>query len=162
MSPGPKKKLLFVCLGNICRSPLAHAAFDAHVKKAGLSDTFFTESSGTGGWHTGENADPRTREVGAKNGVPVDHLARKFHASDLREYDLILAMDKANLRDILRHAKSPEEKKKVRLMRDFDPSPGDGEVPDPYYGGPADFQNVFDIVDRSTKNLLDRILAHEI
>jgi protein-tyrosine phosphatase len=150
---------MFVCLGNICRSPLAHALFEKDINEAGLSDIVEIESSGTGAWHLGELPDSRMRKEAASHGVEMTHRARKFQATDLDKYDLVLAMDESNYRDILSlGTPSDEYKSKVRLFREFDPEVSEAEeVPDPYYGGREGFKNVYDIVQRTSLNIVDKI-----
>jgi protein-tyrosine phosphatase len=152
-------KLCFVCLGNICRSPTAEGIFIHKVKEAGLESYFYIDSAGTAAYHTGEKANSRSQETANKYGVHLPSVARRFEYPDLEEFDLILAMDSSNLtnlEDIDRKGKFTE---KIKLMRDFDPSPEDGEVPDPYYGGQMGFENVFQILDRSCENLLNSLKA---
>jgi low molecular weight protein-tyrosine phosphatase len=146
-------KVMFVCLGNICRSPLAHAVFEHRAAGEGLD--IFTESCGTGAWHVGEPADARMRSTAKGHGVSINHYARRFQPSDLDEYDLIIPMDKANFKDIQRYA-GPEHKDKIHLMREWDPE-GGTDVPDPWYGGPEGFETVYEIVDRSCRVLVDEL-----
>jgi len=154
-----KTKIMFVCLGNICRSPLAHAVFDHEAATRGAGDLFETESSGTAAYHEGEPADARMRETALAHGVRIDHRARHLKKADLDNYDLILAMDRANLAGILKLAANPQQREKIRLFRDFDGQAGpDAEVPDPYYGGPEGFEEVFRIADRTCAGLLDQLL----
>ncbi len=151
-------KILFVCLGNICRSPAAHAAFDHHAKTLGRSQEFITESCGLGDWHVGQNADERMRATSKKFGINLDHKARHFQASDLDTYDYIFPMDEENQKGILRFAKTEAHRAKVKLFRTFDPeAQGDLIVPDPYYKGQAEFENVFLMVERTAKNFLKNI-----
>ncbi len=152
------KKVMFVCLGNICRSPLAHAVFEKRAFEAGLD--IKVESCGTGAWHVGEPADSRMRRTAESHGVTINHLARKFQPSDLKEYDLIIPMDKANRKELQRVADA-EQLKKIRLMREWDPK-GGAEVPDPWYGGPEGFETVFEIVDRSCAALVDELLSESV
>ncbi len=140
-------------MGNICRSPLAHAVFENMARQEGLD--IFVESCGMGAWHVGEPADSRMRKTASRHGVNIDHLARRFQPSDLDEYDLIIPMDKSNLKDLKRYMK-PEHQEKVVLMREWDPQ-GPGEVPDPWYGGPEGFETVFTIVERTSRALLDDV-----
>lgn len=147
--------VLFVCLGNICRSPLAEGIFLHKIKEAGLEDQVSADSCGTGGWHLGELADPRSREVAEKYGIVLPSRARKLHADDFEQYDVILAMDQSNLRDIQAEARRNRGgKASVYLMRDFDLQGKGEDVPDPYYGGPQGFENVYHMLDRSTTSLL--------
>jgi protein-tyrosine phosphatase len=148
-------RVLFVCLGNICRSPLAEGVFRKTVERAGLEGQFEIDSAGTGGWHVGDPPDPRMQETAARHGIDISTLrARRFRASDFEEYDLILAMDRQNLHDILRMAMAGQ-RSRVKLFRAFDPDEaGSLDVPDPYYGGRDGFEDVFEIVSRTSNNLL--------
>ncbi|MDA3958489.1 low molecular weight protein-tyrosine-phosphatase [Oceanispirochaeta sp.] len=146
-------KVMFVCLGNICRSPLAHAIFEKRAEEAGLN--ILTESCGMGTWHLGDPADPRMRRTAQDHGVIIDHYSRRFEPSDLDEYDLIIPMDKSNLKDIRAYATSHHEEK-IHLMREWDPQ-GGTDVPDPWYGGPEGFEAVYEIVDRSCRVLVDKL-----
>ena len=151
-----KKKVLFVCLGNICRSPLAEGIFRQKVEEAGLTSAFEIDSCGTSAFHIGEQPDPRTRANAAENGVYLNHQARQFRQADFEAFDYILPMDQSNYRNVV-SLEPAEAKAQVIKMRDFDPvSPG-ADVPDPYYGGERGFQDVFDILDRSTARLLAQI-----
>lgn len=153
-------RIQFVCLGNICRSPLAEAVFRDHVEQADLGDYFDIASSGTGDWHVGDPADPRMQETAAQHGVPLEgHRARQFSTDDLQAFDHIFVMDKDNLHDVLYLDEQDEHNGKVRLFREFDPQPGDFQVPDPYYGGQDGFETVYKIVDRTAAELLDRLIA---
>jgi protein-tyrosine phosphatase len=152
--------VLFVCLGNICRSPLAEAVFRGVVTEAGLEDRFRIDSAGTSGYHAGEPPDRRTAAVAARRGVTVDGRSRKMLASDLRAFDYVLVMDAENLRAVQRLAAGagPGAAPEIRLFREFD-ADGDGDldVPDPYYGGAGGFEEVHDLVERSARGLLDHI-----
>jgi protein-tyrosine phosphatase len=149
-----KKKILFVCLGNICRSPLAEAIFKHKVKERGLDHQFEADSCGTANYHIGDTPDERTNRNAQKNGIRISHRGRQLSATDLETFDLIFAMDESNFRNIMRLENSEAHAKKISLMRAFDPL-GSGDVPDPYYGGERGFQEVFDILDRSLDNFLD-------
>lgn len=152
-------RVQFVCLGNICRSPLAEAVFRDRVAQAGLDEHFDIESSGTGDWHVGDGADRRMRETAQKHGLSLEeHTASQFTARDLEEYDHVFAMDKDNLHDILYFDEDDEHSGKVRLFREFDPEPGDYQVPDPYHGGREGFERVYSIVDRTSEKLLERLI----
>lgn len=152
-------RIQFVCLGNICRSPLAEVVFREQVEQTGLASHFEIASSGTGDWHVGDSADRRMQEMAARHGVSLDaHCATQFAADDLAVYDHILVMDKNNLHDVLSLDEDDEHNGKVRLFREFDPEPGDFQVPDPYYGGHDGFENVYRIVKRTAERLLDRLI----
>lgn len=155
-----KTSVLFVCLGNICRSPLAEGIFTHLVEQRGLSDRFHIDSCGTGGWHVGNPPDPRSVLVASKYGLDISHLrARQFDAaSDPHEYDWLIVMDRSNHADLIDMG-SPEHK--VRLMRSYDLSVRDGErdVPDPYYGGDDGFDKVYEMLMRACEGMLDSITA---
>lgn len=149
------KKILFVCLGNICRSPLAEAIFDAKVKSKGLEGTFSSDSAGTANYHIGSAPDPRSVEVAKKHGIPINHKGRQISMQDSKEFDYILAMDASNFRNII-HALG-EKPEGLYLMRDFDPENKGADVPDPYYGGQNGFEDVYQMLDRSIDELIDFI-----
>lgn len=152
-----KARVLFVCLGNICRSPLGAAILKKKIRENGMNSWVEVDSCGTSNYHIGDGADPRTIANATKNGVAIDHSARQLTAEDLDRFDFIFAMDKSNYQNILRLASDDQRfRDKVRMMRDFDPLSKGGEVPDPYHGGEQGFQQVFDILDRAT----DHFIAH--
>lgn len=143
--------VLFVCLGNICRSPLAEGIF-LHLAQEAGRDELEADSAGTGGYHEGEPADSRSIAVGERHGVAVPSISRKVRDSDFEEFDLIVAMDAKNLADLKARCPSAALDRLV-LMRDYDPE-GKGDVPDPYYGGPRGFDDVYDMLERSCRALL--------
>lgn len=157
-------RVLFVCLGNICRSPLAEGVFRDLLRERDLEHRFSVDSAGTGSWHVGEKPDRRMRTLATDKGLSIGDLrARQFVAADLDEFDHVLAMDKNNLHDILFLDRDESRSHKVRLFREFDPEPGDFQVPDPYYGGDEGFENVYRIVRRTAESLLDRLVEeHEL
>ena len=148
-------KVLFVCLGNICRSPTAHGVMQKLVDDAGLASRVSIDSAGTGDWHVGELPDPRSREAALLRGYDLTHRARQVTADDFERFDLILAMDRSNLR----HLKTmPQGKARVDLLRAFDPSaPAGAEVPDPYSGGGEDFERVLDICESACAGVLEYV-----
>lgn len=149
-------KILFVCLGNICRSPLAEAVFKHKIKGSALESMVEADSCGTSNYHIGDPPDTRTIANALKNGVSIKHLGRQLCIDDFDEFNYILAMDHSNHRNILKLATVDHHTQKVMLMRDFDPMGKGLEVPDPYYGGEQGFQEVFDILDRS----MDQFVKH--
>lgn len=147
-------KILFVCLGNICRSPLAAAIFNHKVKALKLDHLLQSDSCGTGNYHIGGAADDRSIAVARKNGIEIQHVVRQLTIDDLVAFDHIIAMDNNNLTNIKRLPSDTENFDKVKLMRDYDPH-GKGNVPDPYYGTEKDFKEVYDILDRSMDSFID-------
>ncbi|EHN78739.1 low molecular weight protein-tyrosine-phosphatase [Streptomyces coelicoflavus] len=149
-------RVCFVCTGNICRSPMAEAVFHARVADAGLDDLVEADSAGTGGWHEGEGADPRTVAVLAENGYGLDHTARQFQQSWFSRLDLVVALDAGHLRALRRLAPTERDAAKVRLLRSYDPAAdgGDLDVPDPYYGGPDGFGECLEMVEAASTGLL--------
>jgi protein-tyrosine phosphatase len=148
-------KLLFVCLGNICRSPTAHGVMQKLVDDAGLSSRIAIDSAGTGNWHVGELPDPRSREAALVRGYDLSHRARQVTREDFDRFDLILAMDRSNLHNLRAIANGPA---RVELLRAFDPSaPPGAEVPDPYSGDGDDFEKVLDICERACAGLLAHV-----
>lgn len=152
-------KICFVCLGNICRSPTAEGIFQHLVEEQGLSDYFEIDSAGTSAYHEGEAANSDSRHTAKKHGIPLHSKARQFQSPDLDYFDLILVMDDSNYANILRLA-SDHHEDKIGRIRNFDPDPGNGQVPDPYAGGIDGFENVFQIVKRSCKELLNELKPH--
>lgn len=153
-----KIKVLFVCLGNICRSPMAEAHFIAHVRNAGLEDRFLIDSAGTSGHHAGEKADSRMRYTAGAHGIDIQSRSRQLLRSDLMEFDYILAMDRSNQRNILALDRGVNPMRaKLHLMREFETDPDNLDVPDPYYGGQDGFEEVYAMLKESTANLLKSI-----
>ncbi|USN99357.1 MAG: low molecular weight phosphotyrosine protein phosphatase [Phycisphaeraceae bacterium] len=149
--------VLFLCMGNICRSPLAEGIFVHLARERGVADRFLVDSCGTGGWHVGHRPDPRSIAVAERHGVDLPSRARQLDAAgDRAAFDLIVAMDRENRADALA-AGVPREK--VVLMRDFAPgTPKDSDVPDPYYGGPDGFDRVYAMLVAACGGLLDHLL----
>ncbi|GAB2688729.1 low molecular weight protein-tyrosine-phosphatase [Saccharopolyspora gloriosae] len=142
----------FICTGNICRSPMAAVVFREHVRRAGLEDQVEVSSAGTGPWHIGEGADPRTLKVLADHGYPTEHVAAQLGDEHL-DADLLLAMDAGHLRVVRDALGEPE---RVRLLRSFDPVAADGaEVPDPYFGGDRGFEDVLAMIEAAVPGLLE-------
>ncbi len=144
-----QKKIVFVCLGNICRSPLAEAIFKDKVKAKKIAHYFEVDSCGTSNYQIGDQPDSRTQANAAKHGIAMNHIARQLKKQDLDYFDLIVAMDRKNHQHIMSLAESEVHHNKIILMRDFDAHAKGTDVPDPYYGGEKNFQEVFEILDRS-------------
>jgi len=153
-------KLCFVCLGNICRSPTAEGLFIHKVREQGLQSYFYIDSAGTAAYHVGEGANSKSQATANKHGVHLPSKARKFEYADLEEFDLILAMDSENFTNIRQLDRKGKFDSKIKMMRDFDSTPEDGSVPDPYYGGLQGFENVFQILNRSCDVLLNELKKH--
>ncbi|TKW11699.1 hypothetical protein SEVIR_6G250400v4 [Setaria viridis] len=159
--------VLFVCLGNICRSPAAEAVFRNLVSKRGLDSKFHIDSAGTIGYHEGNKADSRMRSASKKRGIEVTSISRPIKPSDFRDFDLILAMDRQNYEDILNSFERWRHKEplpdsapnKVKLMCSYCKRHTESEVPDPYYGGPQGFEKVLDLLEDACESLLDSIVA---
>ncbi|EHR59742.1 protein-tyrosine-phosphatase [Saccharomonospora cyanea NA-134] len=144
--------IVFVCSGNICRSPMAEIVFRHRLAEHGLSDAVTVRSAGTGGWHVGEPADPRARAILRARGYPVDHVACQVGPEHL-DADLLLAADKSHLREL---RVLVDDLDRVRLLRSFDPTaPVDAEVPDPYYGGDEGFAEVLGMIERAVDGLVE-------
>jgi protein-tyrosine phosphatase len=151
-------RVCFVCTGNICRSPVAEIVFRARVKEAGLDCLVEVDSAGTGGWHEGDGADPRTMAVLEQNGYATGHTARQFQSSWFSRLDLVIALDSGHLAALRRLAPTELDARKVRLLRSYDPAAGDDlDVPDPYYGGAEGFQECLEMVEAASAGLLDAV-----
>jgi protein-tyrosine-phosphatase len=149
-------KILFVCLGNICRSPMAESVMNYHIKSKNFQTQFFCDSAGTGHWHVGSEPDTRTLAVGKEFDLEFDHQARIVQSKDFQDFDYIICMDQNNLKDIsgMMPAVANAE---ILLMRKFDPE-GSGNVPDPYYGDRKDFIHVYRILSRSCESFLEHLI----
>ncbi|RMG10950.1 MAG: low molecular weight phosphotyrosine protein phosphatase [Deltaproteobacteria bacterium] len=150
-------RVVFVCLGNICRSPLAEVVLRHKAAARGVSGRLAIESRGTGAWHVGEPMDARMQRTAARHGVTGETVAQRFRETDY-DFDLILSMDPERHRELLAGA-PPHRRRHIVPFRRFDPEGGEAEgVPDPYYGGEAGFETVYEIVDRTCEALLDALL----
>lgn len=155
-----KIKVLFICMGNICRSPTAEGVFRHLVESRNLSDQIFIDSAGTHAYHVGEQPDRRSQQVALQRGIDMSsQRARKVESDDFDDFDYVLAMDNANYRDLKNQA-SPAGRKKLHLFMDFAKGWSEAEVPDPYYGGSNGFDRVFDMVEAASDGLLNDILEN--
>jgi protein-tyrosine phosphatase len=155
-------RILFVCMGNICRSPTAEGVMRRLLEDAGLDDRVEVESAGTGGWHVGEPPDERATLAARRRGITLSGAAQQVTPGDFRRFDLLIALDRANLRELLALAPDEDAAEKVRLLREFDPAAdGDLDVPDPYYGGDRGFETVLDMVEAACRGLIDELRAAE-
>lgn len=153
-----KIHVLFVCLGNICRSPAAEAVFKKIVERKKLDEKFFVDSAGTAGHHEGEEADPRTIEHSKKRGFEVTSISRPFlSATDFAKFDYIVAMDNANYDDLLQFDSQKKFTKKIYKIVQFCTSVSAKEVPDPYYGGPESFELMLNILEDACQGLFEKI-----
>jgi len=153
-------RILFVCMGNICRSPTAEGVMRHLVREAGLEDEIVIDSAGTGGWHAGDPPDRRATAAARARGVTLEGGARQLTVDDFEAFDLLLAMDRDNLAGIRALAPDEDAAGKARLLREYDPASAgapDLDVPDPYYGGPQGFETVLDQVEAACRGLLDEI-----
>ncbi|MCB2201241.1 low molecular weight phosphotyrosine protein phosphatase [bacterium] len=153
-----KIKILFVCLGNICRSPSAEAIFRGYVEKKGLTKEFEIDSAGTSAYHQGEPADARMRRHASKRGYQLTSLSRKFDpAADFDHFDIIIAMDRDNMHDLKQMARNKKDEEKLMLMTDFSSAFDYNYVPDPYYGGDKGFELVIDLLEDASSGLFNHL-----
>ena len=151
---------MFVCLGNICRSPVAEAVFANLVNEKKLNKKYSADSSGTSAYHIGADPDPRMQAAAERNGVEMSHKAQQFTKDHFNKFDLIFAMDNSNYDDIISLTQNSRHREKVHLFREFDPNVAStkADVPDPYYrGGMEAFNEVFEIVSRTSEEILNRL-----
>lgn len=151
-------RLLFVCLGNICRSPTAEGVMRHLLVEEGLAEAVELDSAGTGDWHVGHAPDERSAGAASERGIELSGQARQVALEDFETYDLILAMDRSNHADLLALAPDADARERVRLLREYDPEAVAAaalEVPDPYYGGADGFEEVLDVVTRACEGLLE-------
>ncbi len=153
-----KQRILFVCLGNICRSPSAEALCKSLVKQKGLEDRFEIDSAGLSEWHTGEPADQRMREQAFKRDIVIDSISRPFDAdSDFDRFDYIIGMDDENIHELKKRARNPADLAKIHGITDFRKKYDYPEIPDPYHGGENGFKLVLDLLEDSCQGLLEAI-----
>ena len=154
-------RLLFVCLGNICRSPTAEGLMRHILEREGLAGEIEVESAGTGNWHVGSPPDRRASAAAATRGYELRGKARQVDVADFRRYDLLIAMDRANRNELIMLAPDTRAREKIKMLREFDPEVGEAErtpdVPDPYYGPADGFDDVVEIIERSCRGLLEAI-----
>lgn len=150
-------RVLFVCMGNICRSPAAEGVFKHLIRKHRLEAQFEVDSAGTHGYHVGEAPDPRTQRAASSRGYDLSSIrARKVAPQDLAYFDLVLAMDRHNVESLVNIC-PPEHRKKIRLLMDYAPNFDDDEVPDPYYGLGHGFDLVIDMVEDASRGLISEL-----
>ena len=151
-----KKRILFVCLGNICRSPSAEAIMKYYVKERGLEEQYYIDSAGISGYHSGDPADRRMQSHAIRRGYDLTSLSRMFYLdADFSDFDMIIGMDDQNIRDLQRMATSEEERNKIHKMTDFcQRFSYRDSVPDPYYGGDSGFELVLDLLEDAVEGLL--------
>ncbi|MDR1678503.1 MAG: low molecular weight phosphotyrosine protein phosphatase [Prevotellaceae bacterium] len=152
-----KKSILFVCMGNICRSPMAEGIMHRLVEERELNAFFKIDSAGTIGYHEGELPDPRMRKHAAARGYELTHRSRPIRTSDFDRFDLIIGMDDNNIAVLEREAPSPEAQAKIHRMAEFFTKADIDHVPDPYYGGSAGFDLVIDLLEDGCENLLNSL-----
>ena len=152
------KKILFVCLGNICRSPAAEAILKKRLTDQNIQDNFYVDSAGTAGYHVGESSDPRMIGYAAKRGYNMDHITRKFNpAKDFVRFDYIITMDNENFEDVKSHDNLNRFSHKIFKITDFCKNMKVDEVPDPYYEGEEGFNGVLDILEDGVNGLLEKL-----
>jgi protein-tyrosine phosphatase len=160
MEKNMSKKILFVCLGNICRSPAAQGVMERLIEENGLQALFSVDSAGIGSWHAGQLPDRRMRQHAQRRGLSLTHPARQVRAIDFERFDYIIGMDDENIHDLRRLAPSQEAAGHILCLADFlRHHPGQTTVPDPYYGGPQDFELALDLIEDACATLLDWLLV---
>ncbi|MEK7952761.1 low molecular weight protein-tyrosine-phosphatase [Luteolibacter soli] len=150
-------RVLFVCMGNICRSPAAEIVFRHQVADAGLNDAIEIDSAGTIGYHAGKGPDPRMADTLRRRGYTIEGRSRQVTAEDLRDFDLLLAADEDNLADLRRLDRTGTHREKIRLLVEYCVEKEANHVPDPYYGGQRGFEDVADLVEDACQGLLDTL-----
>lgn len=153
-------RVLFVCLGNICRSPTAEGVARGLAESRGLDGAIEFDSAGTAGWHSGSEADERSRAAASVRGFELTSRARRVEPEDFERFDLLVAMDSDNQAELISIAPDADAAERVRMLREFDPASaeaGELDVPDPYYGGADGFEHVLDVVETACEGLLDEL-----
>lgn len=154
-----KQRLLFVCLGNICRSPAAEGIMQRLVDERGLTNQFHIESAAIGPWHVGELPDSRMRRCGSRHGYDFSSRAQQLDATFFGRFDLIIGMDHENIRAITAKARSEADRQKIRLMADYlRHHPSQPTIPDPYYGAERDFERVIELLEDACEGLLEELI----
>jgi protein-tyrosine phosphatase len=154
-------RICFVCLGNICRSPLAEGIFVHLITSKNISNEFFVASAGVGSWNVGKPPDQRSQEIASMHGITLFGLAKQFKKEDFSKFDWIIAMDLENQATLKEIAPTVEDDAKIHLLREFDLEAGqDLNVPDPYYGNSENFEIVYQIIERSCRNLFNTLIDH--
>ncbi len=164
-APKEKTRVLFVCLGNICRSPAAQGIMQALVDEAGETDRWEIDSAGTGGYHVGDLPDSRMRLAARRRGLELDHICRQVRTSDFDRFDLIIAMDDSNYRALCQLSPSDEGDRRIHHISEFfseENRRSYSYVPDPYYEGAEGFEIVLDLLTDACSNLLYKVNHHEI
>lgn len=157
-----KKRVLFVCLGNICRSPAGEGVFNALAQREGVADQLVIDSAGTSGWHAGAPADQRMQAAAQRRGYTLTSRSRQATRRDLETFDLIIAMDRDNLRDLRSLDSDGRHRAKIRLLSDFIPNGRVKDVPDPYYGDGDGFEQVLDMIEAASPNILAHLLDERV
>mgnify|MGYP000859634067 CR=1 FL=1 len=148
-------RVLFVCMGNICRSPVAEGVFRRMLEGVGLTEKIYVDSAGTHSYHTGAPPDARSQATALRRGVDLRGLrARRVTVADFAEFDYLLAMDRDNFQHLLESCEEPELRSRIQLFMDYAPHLPEREVPDPYYGGPHGFERVMDLIEEAAEGLL--------
>lgn len=156
-------RILFVCLGNIIRSPLAGRLFERAAQEAKVGDKYVVDSAGTADYHVGQGPDERMVRTAARRGFHYTNRGRQLEPNDLDAFDVIIPMDLENKADVELLARNPEQRAKIRMLREFDPqADGAVAVPDPWYSGPQGFEDVYDIIERSVAGLLEAFESGEL
>lgn len=155
-----KAKILFVCLGNICRSPAAEAIFEQMASEQGIAVE--VDSAGTSAWHAGEKADARMRKHATERGYTITSISRAFHRDDFELFDMIIAMDDQNFFNLRNEARSVEDEAKLYRMRDFFVEKEFDHIPDPYYGGSKGFDLVIDLLEDASQGLINQLKSAQI
>ncbi len=157
-SPRTPIRILFVCMGNICRSPTAEGVFRRKIEEAGLADRVEIDSAGTHAYHVGEPPDPRAREAASRRGIDLSGLrARQAQADDFARFDYVLAMDRDNYHGLMRLAERNRGAARLHLFLEFARGIGEQEVPDPYYGGDQGFEQVLDMIEEASDGLIEHL-----